>query len=80
MPGAVRARPRLPRVSPTYKMPEPLEWRRQATLAEVTDALAAARCAVELAGSETDDFLVRELLVQVIQEIDRAVAAVERLV
>ena len=66
-------------VSPAYKMPDPTRWHREATLAEVNDALGGARCSAQLAGSETDEFVVRELLLTVIQQIDRAAAAVRRL-
>jgi len=46
--------------------------RREAELAEVARALAAARCAARLAGLGTDEFVVRELLLGVIDEINRA--------
>ncbi len=54
--------------------------RREADIAEVTRALAAARCAARLAGIGTGEFVVRELLLSVIREINRAEAAVARLV
>jgi len=60
-------------------MPDPARWHREATLAEVNGALGGARCSAQLAGSETDEFVVRELLLTVIQQIDRAAAAVRRL-
>ena len=53
--------------------------RRQAEVAEVTSALAAARCAARLAGLGTGEFLVRELLLGVIEEINRAERAVANL-
>ncbi len=46
--------------------------RREAELAEVARALAGARCAARLAGLGTSEFVVRELLLTVIQQIDRA--------
>ena len=61
-------------------MPDPVESRRQATLQEVVDALLGARCSAQLAGRESHGFLVRELLLTVIQQIDRAAAALRRLV
>ena len=64
---------------PTYRMPDPATWRRAATLAEIADALGAARCSAALAGLGTRDFLVRELVLTLIQQIDRAAAAVRRL-
>ena len=67
-------------MSPTYRMPDEVVRRRAAVLEDIHGALAAARCAVELAGSATNDFVVRELLVRVIQEIDRAAASLRRLV
>jgi len=66
-------------VGPAYKMPEPARRRREATLAEINNALCGARCSAELAGMETGDFVVRELVLTVIQQIDRAAAAVRRL-
>ena len=64
---------------PTYRMPDPATRRRAATLAEIADALGAARCSAALAGLETRDFLVRELVLTLIQQIDRAAAAVTSL-
>ncbi|HXF94886.1 MAG TPA: hypothetical protein VNI61_02170 [Gemmatimonadales bacterium] len=52
---------------------------RAAAVREIDDALSAARCSAELAGRETDDFVVRELLLTVIRQIDRAVEHVRRL-
>jgi len=49
--------------------------RREADLAEVAHALAAARCAARLAGLGAGEFVVRELLLTVIQQIDRAAAS-----
>ena len=54
--------------------------RREAEAAEVGGALAAARCAARLAGLGTGEFVVRELLLGVIDEINRAERAVARLV
>jgi len=66
-------------VGPAYKMPDPAGRHREATLAEINNALCGARCAAELAGMETGDFVVRELLLTVLQQIDRAAAVVRRL-
>ncbi len=66
-------------VSPTYRMPEAATRRREAEIAEVARALAAARCAARLAGLGTGEFAVRELLLTVIQQIDRAAEAARRL-
>jgi HAMP domain-containing protein len=54
--------------------------RRDAEIAEVAHALAAARCAARLAGLGTGEFVVRELLLGAIDEINRAERAVARLV
>ena len=62
---------------PTYRMPEHPE--RTATVAQLRGALGAARCTIELAGLETGDFVVRELLLAAIREIDRAAAELRRL-
>ena len=53
-------------------MPGAATRRREAEVAEVARALAAARCAARLAGLGTGEFVVRELLLTVIQQIDRA--------
>ncbi len=66
-------------MGPAYKMPAPARRSRDATLSEINNALCGARCSAELAGMETSDFVVRELLLTVIQQIDRAAAAVRRL-
>ena len=66
-------------MGPAYKMPEPARRHREATLAEINNALCGARCAAELAGMETGAFVVRELLLTIIQQIDRAAAVVRRL-
>ena len=66
-------------MTPTYKMPDPDTLRRAAAVADVIDALSVARCSAQLAGGETDEFAVRELLLTAIQQIDRAAAAVRRL-
>jgi len=63
-----------------YRMPDAATRRRDADIAEVAHALAAARCAARLAGLGTGEFVVRELLLSVIREINRAEAAVARLV
>ena len=54
--------------------------RREAEIAELARALAAARCAVRLAGLGTGEFVVRELLLSVIDEINRAERVVASLV
>jgi hypothetical protein len=54
--------------------------RREAEIAEVAHALAAARCAARLAGLGTGDFVVRELLLSVIDEINRVERALTRLI
>jgi hypothetical protein len=60
-------------------MPDPeIAWRR-AVLNEVMNALCVARCSAQLAGYETQEFVVRELLLTVLREIDRAAAAARRL-
>ncbi len=53
--------------------------RREADIAEVAHALAAARCAARLAGLGTGECVVRELLLGVIDEINRAERAVSQL-
>jgi hypothetical protein len=66
-------------MTPTFRMPDAAMRRRAATLAEIADALCGARCSARLAGLESGEFVVRELLLAVIQQIDRAAAAVHRL-
>ena len=53
--------------------------RRDAEMVEVAHALAAARCAARLAGLGTGEFVVRELLLGVIHELNRAERAVSQL-
>jgi len=60
-------------------MPGAATRRREAELAELARSLAAARCAARLAGLRTGEFVVRELLLTVIQQIDRAAEAARRL-
>ena len=67
------------RVAPIVEMPDPERQRRLAAMAEVNNALCVARCSAQLAGTETDDFVVRELLLTVIQHIDRAAEVIRRL-
>src|SRR5207253_2829369 len=50
-----------------------------AVAAGLAHALAAARCAARLAGLGTSEFVVRELLLNVIDEINRAERAVSQL-
>ena len=64
---------------PTYRMPDAAALSRAATIAEINDALCGARCSAHLAGLEREEFVIRELLLTVIQQIDRAAAAVRRL-
>jgi hypothetical protein len=71
---------KLARVAPRYKMPDAATRGREAALAELANALCAARCSAQLAGLETDEFVVRELLLTVLQQIDRAAAVLRRLV
>ncbi len=70
----------MPVVTPTFVMPDPATRRRSAALSEVADALGAARCSARLAGLESGDFLVRELLLTVIDQLDRAAAIARRVV
>ena len=67
-------------MTPTFAMPDPTTRRRAVALADIADALSTARCATRLAGLETTDFLVRELLLMVILQLDRAVGVARRLV
>jgi hypothetical protein len=69
--------PYVARAMPNYRMPEHPE--RTATVVQLRNALSAARCSVELAGMETGDFVVRELLLAAIREIDRVAALARRL-
>ena len=66
-------------MSPTYRMQDAATRRREAELGEVARALAGARCAARLAGLGTGEFVVRELLLTIIQQIDRAAEAARRL-
>jgi hypothetical protein len=59
-------------------MPDAATLARQAALVEVCNALCIARCSAQLAGLETQEFVVRELLLTVIEQIDRAAAAMRR--
>lgn len=64
---------------PTYRMPEEHDRQLAATVAELNEALFAARASAQLAGREASDFVVRELLLVVIRQIDRAAERVRRL-
>lgn len=75
-----RATPSLAAVSPTYRMPDAMTRRRQSAITEVGHALAAARCAARLAGVASRELEVRELLLNVIDQSDRAERSVGRLV
>ena len=66
-------------MTPLHRMPDPEGAWRRALLNEVMNALCVARCSAQLAGYETQEFVVRELLLTAIQQIDRAAAAVRRL-
>lgn len=66
-------------MSPTYRMPDPVTRDREAAISAVRDALAAARCAARLAGLVTDELMVRELLLDVIDQADRAERGIARL-
>ena len=66
-------------VNPLHRMPDPEAAWRRAVLNEVMNALCVARCSAQLAGYETEEFVVRELLLTVMQQIDRAAAAARRL-
>jgi hypothetical protein len=66
-------------VTPTYRMPDAETAWRRAVLNDVMNALCVARCSAQLAGYETQEFVVRELLLTVIQQIDRAATAARRL-
>ena len=59
-------------MSPTYRMPDPATRRREAAIAEVRDALAAARCAARLGALVTGELVVRELLCCVIEQTEGA--------
>ena len=61
-------------------MPDPVTRRREAGLAEVGRALAAARCAARLAAFRTGEFAVRELLLGAIDQITAAERVIARLV
>ena len=66
-------------MAPTYRMPDDPGRGRRAALVELDAALRAARCAAGLAGLATGEFAVRELLLTVVAQIDRAAAAGRRL-
>lgn len=70
----------LAAVSPTYRMPDPVTRRREAAMSEVRHALAATRCAARLAGLANRKLAVRELLLNVIEQADRAERAVAQAV
>lgn len=66
-------------MTPLQRMPDPaIAWRR-AVLNDVLNALCVARCSAQLAGYETQELVVRELLQSAIREIDRAAAAARRM-
>lgn len=61
-------------------MPDPVTRRREAAIAELRAALAGARCAARLAAVASRELEVRELLLNVIDQSDRAERSVGRLV
>jgi hypothetical protein len=63
-----------------YRMPDAARRRCDAEMVEVAHGLAAARCAARLAGLGTGEFVVRELLLGVVDQINRAERAVAKLV
>ncbi len=65
-------------MAPIVQMPDPERRRRLAAVAELNNALCVARCSAQLAGMEARDFVVRELLLTVIQQIDRAAEVIRR--
>lgn len=67
-----RGTPSLAAVSPTYRMPDAITRRHLAAISEIRHALAAARCAARLAGHASRDLVVLELLLNVIDQADRA--------
>lgn len=66
-------------MTPWHRMPDPESAWRRAVLNDVINALCVARCSAQLAGYETQELVVRELLRGAIQHIDRAAAALRRL-
>ena len=46
-------------MTPAYRMPDPETAWRRAVLNEVVNALCVARCSAQLAGYETQEFVVR---------------------
>lgn len=65
---------------PTYTLPAPADRRHAATIAAARGAVQAARCAVELAGLESHEFVVRELLLTALAQLGQASSALRRLV
>src|SRR5438132_4061200 len=72
VPRLLRDAPRLAAVAPTYRMPDSVTRRRETAIAEVRNALAAARCAARLGALVTDELVVWELLCSVIEQTERA--------
>jgi len=79
MPLQLRIPDILPPVSPTVTMPDGPDRVRQAAIAELNNALCAARCAAQLAGMDSQDFGVKELLLTTLSQIDRAAVVARRL-
>ncbi|HKW40813.1 MAG TPA: hypothetical protein VJN39_06155 [Gemmatimonadales bacterium] len=67
-------------MTPLFAMPDSAQRRRAAALADIIDALDAARCSARLARLETQDFLLRELLLAVVEQLGRAAGIVRRVV
>lgn len=66
-------------MNPLHRMPDPETAWKRAVLNDAMNALCVARCSAQLAGYETQEFVVRELLLTVIQQVDRAAATLRRL-
>ncbi|HEY6853969.1 MAG TPA: hypothetical protein VI139_06960 [Gemmatimonadales bacterium] len=66
-------------MSPNVTMPHGPDRVRQAAIAELNNALCAARCAAQLAGMESQQFGVKELLLTTLSQIDRAAVIARRL-
>jgi hypothetical protein len=66
-------------MAPLHRLPDPAARRRDAMVRELRSALAAARCAVQLAASASGDAVVRELLRAAADLLDGAGAAARRL-
>src|SRR5205807_9677219 len=65
-------------MTPTYRMPNPQRLYDEATAADLRNALSAARCSAERAGRQTEEVVVPDLLVTVIEQTEPAAAAARR--